>query len=239
MLGRVMDQELRAELELRVAQAETDIDIRVSEARLAQAVNKLQRSETLQKRVFVSVEELRAHELEATTARLEVEQARLRRRIAEIERRRAEVMLQARECRQPARRRGRRGPQEPRRAGRPRASRSSASSTSTGCGSPATSTWPTTGGSRSASGSASAPSSTARTWRSSARRFEGRVVFVDSRIDPATRTARVVTEVANRDHLLASGLEARMEIIPGPAPPPPPAGDKAAATQPNQVRRAP
>ena len=48
--------------------------------------------------------------------------------------------------------------------------------------------------------------------------FEGRVVFVDSRIDPETRTARVVTEVANRDGLLASGLEARMEIIPEPPP---------------------
>jgi multidrug resistance efflux pump len=43
--------------------------------------------------------------------------------------------------------------------------------------------------------------------------FPGRVVFVDRRIDPANRTCRVIAEVANRDLLLASGLEARMEIL--------------------------
>jgi multidrug efflux pump subunit AcrA (membrane-fusion protein) len=43
--------------------------------------------------------------------------------------------------------------------------------------------------------------------------FMGRIVFVDSRIDPTTRTCKVVAEVRNRDLLLASGLEARMEIF--------------------------
>ncbi len=69
--------------------------------------------------------------------------------------------------------------------------------------------------------------------------FEGRVVFLDSRIDPETRTARVVTEVANRDGLLASGLEARMEIFPeaaaapaAPAAAPQPEGRPAARAEP-------
>jgi RND family efflux transporter MFP subunit len=42
--------------------------------------------------------------------------------------------------------------------------------------------------------------------------FEGEITFVDSEIDPKTRTCRVFAEVENRDGLLRSGLECRMEI---------------------------
>lgn len=45
--------------------------------------------------------------------------------------------------------------------------------------------------------------------------FTGRIVFVDSEIDPKTRTCRVIAEVNNRDNLLKSGLEVSMEIDPG------------------------
>ena len=48
--------------------------------------------------------------------------------------------------------------------------------------------------------------------------FTGRIVFVDRRIDPSTRTCKVIAEVANRDLLLASGLEAQMEISLAPIP---------------------
>jgi multidrug efflux pump subunit AcrA (membrane-fusion protein) len=68
--------------------------------------------------------------------------------------------------------------------------------------------------------------------------FEGRVVFLDRRIDPTTRTATVITEVANRGGMLASGLEARMEILPeNPAPAAEPEKDPTAARpapKPNQ-----
>ncbi len=47
--------------------------------------------------------------------------------------------------------------------------------------------------------------------------FEGRITFVDSEIDPKTRTCRVFAEVENRDGLLRSGLECRMEISPSAA----------------------
>jgi RND family efflux transporter MFP subunit len=43
--------------------------------------------------------------------------------------------------------------------------------------------------------------------------FTGKVVFVDSEIDPRTRTCRVVAEVENRKGLLRAGLELRMEIL--------------------------
>jgi len=42
--------------------------------------------------------------------------------------------------------------------------------------------------------------------------FEGRITFVDSEIDPKTRTCRVFAEVENRGDLLRSGLDCRMEI---------------------------
>jgi len=42
--------------------------------------------------------------------------------------------------------------------------------------------------------------------------FEGQITFVDSEIDPKTRTCRVFAEVENRGGLLRSGLDCRMEI---------------------------
>jgi multidrug efflux pump subunit AcrA (membrane-fusion protein) len=51
--------------------------------------------------------------------------------------------------------------------------------------------------------------------------FPGRVVYVDSEIDPKTNTCRVVAEAKNRDGLLKAGLEGRMEILPASAAAPP------------------
>ena len=51
--------------------------------------------------------------------------------------------------------------------------------------------------------------------------FTGRVDFIDSQIDPATRTCKVIAEVSNRDGILRSGFEARMEILPIPPNPAP------------------
>ena len=42
--------------------------------------------------------------------------------------------------------------------------------------------------------------------------FEGKITFVDSEIDPKTRTCRIFAEVENRGGLLRSGLECCMEI---------------------------
>ncbi|MBV8317167.1 MAG: efflux RND transporter periplasmic adaptor subunit [Planctomycetaceae bacterium] len=42
--------------------------------------------------------------------------------------------------------------------------------------------------------------------------FEGKITFVDSEMDPKTRTCRIFAEVENRGDLLRSGLDCRMEI---------------------------
>jgi RND family efflux transporter MFP subunit len=49
--------------------------------------------------------------------------------------------------------------------------------------------------------------------------FTGKVTFVDSEIDPKTRTCRVYAVVDNPQYLLRSGLECRMEIFPDPPGP--------------------
>ena len=54
VLGRLFDAELRAELDLRRAEAENDTDIRLGEAKRALALNKLKASETLSKRNLMS-----------------------------------------------------------------------------------------------------------------------------------------------------------------------------------------
>jgi len=97
VLGRLFDAELRAELDLRRAEAENDTDIRLGEAKLALALSKLRASETLSKRNLLSVEELMTNKLDAQTAELEIEAARHRRRIAGLASRQVEAMILSRE----------------------------------------------------------------------------------------------------------------------------------------------
>jgi len=97
VLGRLFDAELRADLELRRAEAESDTDIRLGEAKLALALSKLRASEALSKRNLMSAEELMTHKLDAQTAELEIEAARHRRHIASLASRQVEAMLLSRE----------------------------------------------------------------------------------------------------------------------------------------------
>jgi len=48
--------------------------------------------------------------------------------------------------------------------------------------------------------------------------FTGKIAFVDREIDPKTRTCRIFATVENRDGLLRSGLQCRLEIEVGGAP---------------------
>jgi RND family efflux transporter MFP subunit len=97
VLGRLFDSELRAELELRLAEAGNDTEVRLGEAKLAQAASKLKASEALNKRHLISAEELTEHQLEARTAELEIEAARHRRRLALLTSRQVEAMIHSRE----------------------------------------------------------------------------------------------------------------------------------------------
>jgi multidrug efflux pump subunit AcrA (membrane-fusion protein) len=50
--------------------------------------------------------------------------------------------------------------------------------------------------------------------------FEGKVVYVSPQLEPETRVCTIAAEVTNRDNLLRSGLQARMEIVPEERPDP-------------------
>lgn len=53
----------------------------------------------------------------------------------------------------------------------------------------------------------------ARTAAFGSRRFDGRVAIVDTRIDPATRTVRVISEFDNSDEALKPGLFLTVELV--------------------------
>jgi RND family efflux transporter MFP subunit len=235
VLGRVMDQELRAELELRKAEAESDIEIRLSEAKHEQMLDRLKRSENLQRRAtyLVSGEEFNLHKVEEKTAALEVEQAKHRHRLAQVQRQQTEVLIHAREFISPhdgivvevLKRAGEAvSYSEPifrvvevdrvRVTGHLNLS----------------DYWRVRKGQR----VRIIPEIEGADLAIEREEFAGEVIFLDSRIDPVTRTCKIITEVENRDLLLASGLEARMEIsiedapssrrpedVAKPVPPPP------------------
>ncbi len=223
VLGRVMDREIRAELELRTAEAANDIDIRVNEARYAETVNKLKRSELLSKRIFVSAEELEGHRLESLTAKLQVEQSRNRIHLAEIQRRQAESLLHAREYVSPHdgvvveihKEQGE----------------------AVAINDPIfrvveVDTMKITGyvnlgdywRVHKGQSVRISPSIDGDELPVESEVFNGQVVFVDRRIDPTSRTCKIIAEVNNRELLLASGMEARMEILLNSPPVNPQAG---------------
>lgn len=57
--------------------------------------------------------------------------------------------------------------------------------------------------------------------------FNGRIVFVDVKVEPVTKEVRVWAEVANRDNVLRAGLTAKMTIDPSGTVPAQPALGKA------------
>src|SRR6266446_1759171 len=97
LLGRLRDDDVRAELRLRELEAASDVDIRLSEAKKAQAANKLSRSAALLKRNVLSAEEYQLHRLEAEAAILETERARHEHELAQLQLRQAQAVVRSRE----------------------------------------------------------------------------------------------------------------------------------------------
>ena len=87
VLGRLGDGELRARLALLEEVANSDIDVRVAESKMKEAGQILKRLENLRQRSksYITDDEYGKVRLEAETATLEAEQARHRRQIARLE----------------------------------------------------------------------------------------------------------------------------------------------------------
>lgn len=233
VLGRLQDEEAKAEVRLREAEASSDVEVRLAEARGAQAAGKAQRTSVLVQRNAASREEFSLHKREAASAALEVEQARHKRRLAAIHLDRAKALLKSRELVSPhdgivaavVRRQGESvAPRDP--------------------------IFQVTDPDRLRVVAKVDVAELARLRVGQAARvvpeiagadlpiereiFPGRIVYIDTRIDPETRTCRVLILTENHGGALRAGLEARVEIdpeVPQPAAAAPPRQTPAATTR--------
>jgi len=214
VLGRIQDREARAEMELRRAQAESDVDIRLKEAKHERTLIRLKASESLHKRNMMSYDMFSLDRLDETIARLDVENAKLNRRLAQLQLAQSQATVGAREI--VATHDGvvvtvfkHAGeavtpimpifqvvdPDRIQIVG----SLDVQDATRVRCGQ-AVRVSPVVGGAELEIESA---------------RFAGRITFVNVVIDAKTQTCRVFAEVDNREGRLRAGLSARMEILPG------------------------
>ena len=215
VLGRLVDADARAELELRELAANSDIDIRLNENKEALARNRLNSATALMNRKALSRMDYTQQRLEAEAAGLDVENAKLRRQVAEAQARQARAALRLREFVSPhggvvtavLKRRGE----------------------------PVAPNFPlikvvdvdhlvVTG-----------LVDVVDVWRIHVGQavtiiadiagadlpvehevFPGRIVFIDTHIDPMSQSCKVLANCDNRNRLLRAGLEARMEIPVGP-----------------------
>jgi RND family efflux transporter MFP subunit len=212
VLGRLHDADALADLRRLTIESESDIELRLAESRHTVAASRLQRALRLESRGLTSQEELDLLRLEVRNQELQVEQARLHHESAELARRRMEVEVQSRlivaphdgmvvqlfkevgECC---------NSNEPilELVGDDRLRITGHLDVGDA--------WRVRPGQsvrvRPVIVGAEVPIE--------AEVFEGKVAFVDPRIDAETRTCVVVAEVENRRGRLRSGIEAVMEIL--------------------------
>ena len=219
VLGRIMDKDLRAELELKTAMAENDIEVRVTEGKYAQSLSRLKRSDNLLRRGrdLISEEEYNLQKLDTNSAALAIEDAKQRRHLAALQKRQVEARLHAREFVSPhdgivvevLKNQG-----EALAVNEAVFRVVDVDRLKVTGHLNLSDYWRVKKGQR----VRIFPDIEGVDLSVEHEEFSGRVTFVDSRIDPVNRTCKIVTEVENRGLMLVSGLEARMEIDTREAP---------------------
>ena len=200
VLGRIMDRDIKVELELRTAEAENLLEIRMSETKGDLAANKLKRTQKLQDRntAYVPAEEKVNQELEVSAAKLQIEQSKYQLRLAEIKRRQAEALFRSREYVSP----------HDGVVVEIRKEQGEAVSITEPNFRVVDVDWMKVTGYlnlgdfwrvRPGQEVRVSPEIDGDDLPVEREVFTGRVVFVDRRIDPTTRTCKVIAEVANRD----------------------------------------
>lgn len=211
VLGHLLDEEFRAELDARATQAASDIAIRVAQARHRLALSKLERTQKLINRNFASVEELSIQSQEEEAERLSIEDARQNKKLAELQRKQSEATIRSREIRSPhdgvvvevlkVPGQSISGLDSVLRVVDPSELRVTGYLDVTD----AWRVW---------------PGQAVKIWADisgaeleiETEAFTGQVEYVDLLISPESRTCKVTAIVPNREERLRSGLEARMEI---------------------------
>ena len=213
VLGRLQDGDIRADLDIRAAEAESDLGIRLCEARLAASQSRLRRSEKLGRQAMISAEEVEQQRIETQSRSLDVEEAKFKRKVAALLKKQAEAAIRAREIVSPF-------------DGEVVAVTKVAGESVT-ISEPVfrvvdSRTMKVTGHLDVADASRLAKGRRARVSLEvrgaglpiEARAFEGRVVFVDAQIHRETQTCRVIVELPNPEGTLRAGMEAQIEILP-------------------------
>lgn len=218
VLGRLRDDDLRAELKLRELEASSDVEIRLREALSAQALSKLRTTQALVRRNAVSLEEFKLHQTEVEAANLAIEHARHSRQLAQVRLTQAQAQLRSREFVSPhdgvvvaiLKRRG-----EPVAPNEPVFKVVDPQSVQITGQVDVTDSWRL----RLGQPVRVIPEIAGADLPLEREVFPGRIVFIDSLIDPMSQTCKILVQVENRGGLLRAGLEARLEIDPGAAAP--------------------
>lgn len=217
VLGRLDDDEARAEVNFLELQAKSDVDVRLSEAKKAQVDSKMARSMLLLRRGAINAEEVELHRLEAAAAALEVERSKYTLQLAQARFNSAKVKLRDCEFVSPHAGIVILAPKHP---GESVAANEVLFKVVdperievTGFAD-VTDVWRLRAG-QPVRVILDVPAADLAVEQEI---FEGKLAFVDPQIDPLTRTCKVTARVPNRGGILRAGLETRMEI--GPLPPP-------------------
>ncbi|HEY7309645.1 MAG TPA: efflux RND transporter periplasmic adaptor subunit [Gemmataceae bacterium] len=236
VLGRLQDKEQRAEMERSKFEAESMASVRTAESRYTLARTKHRYARDLFQRNAIGKEEYEVAKQEEETARLALEEVKAAHRVAELRYKQAEVAVRAREIVSPhdgvvvqiVRRPG----EAMSSLGKEPVVRRAGEAVSALPKDPifrvvnaevlrvtgyldAGDAWRVHAG----QSVCVTPETAGPALPIQSEVFTGQVVFVDSEIDPRTRTCRVVAEVKNRKGLLRAGLDLQMEILLAPVTP--------------------
>ncbi len=222
VLGRLFDQDVRADMEFQAAKAANDTEIRLGKAEYDSAVLKFKKSQQLHERRFVSPEELGLERLNVERAQLAVEKAEHEQKLSQLEYRKAAAEVRSREFIAPHdgivvevnKHRG-----ESVVVSDPIFRLVNIDRLKVIGSLNINDAWAAGAGAK----VKIYPEIAGAELEVEREVFTGQVVFVGSEIDPETQTCRVVAEIDNRNGKLKSGVEARMEIFPSET------ADKAAA----------
>jgi HlyD family secretion protein len=214
VLGRVFDRDLRITLGRRKAEAASDIDVRLAESKRDELLHKLRRIEKLRGNAqpYASEEEYETARVLYEAAQLMIEDAKYKRTMAHIESEEIQAQINIREMVAPHD--GTivevfKKPGETVLAGQPvfqvvQAERLRVT---------AHANLSDYNRIRPGQKIEIALETDALDPELLKRTFEGKILFVDQRIDARSQTCRVVAEVDNHDLAVAAGLEARMTIF--------------------------
>ncbi|MFO0889773.1 MAG: efflux RND transporter periplasmic adaptor subunit [Isosphaeraceae bacterium] len=217
IIGRMQDEDLRADLEHRSAVAASDVEVRMDEKTYEWSAMKLKMLENLRQNKYTSEEEYRLQKLAAENAKLAVEEARNRRHLAYLQLRIAEAGVRIRQFVSPIdgviveilKTEG-----ESINFNDPVFRIVDPSLLRVTGAVDVADLWRVRPGDlvhiSPDIGGADLPIEH--------REFPGRITFVSRQIDPATQTCSVIAQVENREELLRAGLRCTMSITPGSAP---------------------